>query len=50
MMGGPPVEEGMSPDEIRLVGENAAALAENLIKVIKRVEVFIGHGLICQRP
>jgi len=49
-MGWPPVEEGMSFDEIRLVGEHAAALAEHLIKVIKRVEIFIGNGLVRQRP
>jgi hypothetical protein len=46
MMGWPPVKEGMSSDEIRLVGQNTAPLTENVIKVVQGFDVFIGNRLV----
>ena len=46
----PPVEEGVSLDEIRLIGQSAAALTEDLIKIVECSEVLISDGFVSQRP
>lgn len=46
----PPVKEGMSLDEIRLIGQSAAALTEDLIKIVECSEVVISDGFVSQRP
>ena len=46
----PPFEEGMRSDLVVIVGEDTAALGENLIKFIQRLEVLIDDGLVRQRP
>ena len=50
IVSGPPVEEGMSFDEVWLVRQYAAALTENFVEVIQCLEVFIDNGLVRQRP
>jgi hypothetical protein len=50
IVSGPPVEEGMSFDEVWLVRQDAAALTENFVEVLQCLEVFIDNGLVRQRP
>jgi hypothetical protein len=45
----PPIKEGMCFDLIWIVGKDAAALAQNLVEIIERLEVFIRDGLVGQR-
>jgi hypothetical protein len=40
----------MRSDLIRIVGEDTAALSENLIEFIASLEVLIDDGLVRQRP
>lgn len=40
----------MRPDEVRVVGQDTAALPENLIKVTQCLEILIGQWLVGQRP
>ena len=50
MVVGPPPEESMCPDLVWVVGEDTAALGEDLIEVIEGFEVLIGKGLVRQWP
>jgi hypothetical protein len=39
----------MRSDLIRIIGKDAAALAQNLVEIIQGFEVFIGNGLVRQK-
>ena len=50
IMMGPPFEEGVCSDLIRVVSEDTATLGKNLIEFLQSLEIFIDDRLVRQRP
>lgn len=49
-MPGPPVEQGIGPDLIGIIAEDAAAFRQGLVEIVEGLEMGVGESFVGQRP
>ena len=46
----PPVEQGIGPDLIWIIGEDATAFRQGLVEIVEGLEMGVGESFVGQRP